>query len=359
MLVDLKPRLEQLQEHWQSLSPSLDLESKEATLDNLQAQMQVEGFWTDQEKAQKVSQEAAHLEKFVNNAQSLASRISNVGELLEIASENDFPEIEQEVTQIESLLSALELQVLLNGPYDAHDAIVSIHVGTGGQDAEEFTLWLQRMYLRYGEKQDFKVSVLEESTSDVGLKSCMLEIKGPFAYGYLKAEHGVQRLIRLSPFNAKNLRQTSFAKVEVIPLLEDNTNEIEIDPSDLRVDVFRSSGAGGQSVNTTDSAVRLTYLPLNIVVTCQNERSQMQNKENAMKVLKSKILQLKMQEQVDKVSEIKGASLKADFSNQIRTFTLQPYQLVKDHRTNYEEGNPEKVLDGHIEGFMEAYLKSN
>ena len=356
MLPELQSRLEELQKKWDSLSPTLGLEDKKARVKTLESEMSAEGFWNDQSKAQQVSQEAAHLGKFVEEAGNLESSIKNLGEFFDMAEESDLTELESELLRLEDCVSRLETQVLLSKEYDQNDAIVSIHVGTGGQDAEEFTLWLQRMYLRYAEKAEYKVTILEESRSDVGLKSCTLEIKGPLAYGYLKAEHGVQRLIRLSPFNAKNLRQTSFAKVEVIPLL-DQQGDFEIDPSDLRIDVFRSSGAGGQSVNTTDSAVRITYLPLNLVVTCQNERSQAQNKDNAMKVLRSKIAQLKTQEQVDKISEIKGASLKADFSNQIRTFTLQPYQLVKDHRTNYEEGNPEKVLDGEIGGFIEAFLR--
>jgi len=250
----------------------------------------------------------------------------------------------------------MEVETLLNGEYDENDVILSIHTGNGGQDAEDFSQMLLRMYLRFAERKGYKTQILEESASDDGIKSATIEINGPMAYGNLKSEHGVHRLIRLSPFNAKNLRQTSFSRVEVLPKIETD-DQVHIEESDIRIDVFRSSGAGGQSVNTTDSAVRITYLPLNLIVTCQNEKSQHQNKAAAMNVLRSRLAQLKLEQQASELKELRGDMMENAFGSQIRTYTLQPYKLVKDHRTNYEENQPDKVFDGALEGFVEAYLR--
>ncbi len=353
---ELLDRLKDLSQKFSAVKDKLNLEEKTKNLKSLNTQMEAAGFWDTPEKAQKIAQQASHLEQFIGVWQEIETNIRELPDLISMATESELEEMNDEVNFIEQTFSSKELELLFDGDYDESNAIVSIHVGTGGQDAEEFTLWLERMYLRYAEQQGWKATILEESTSEDGLKSATIHIQGAYAYGYLQAEHGVQRLIRLSPFNAKNLRQTSFAKVEVIPEVEDG-GAIDIAAEDIRTDVYRSSGAGGQSVNTTDSAVRITYLPLNIVVTCQNERSQQQNKETAMKILKSKLIQIKAEQQAERLDELRGDKLDANFGSQIRTFTLQPYRMVKDHRTDYEESDPQKVLDGSIGGFIEEWLR--
>ena len=354
---ELSEQIQQIQARYQEVVGKLDLDGKKKEQAVLATQMQAPDFWEDQNKAQKVSQKAAHLEKFIKVWQEIEQTITDLSDLIAISTEEDTADIKTELNTLERTFNSAETELLLSGPYDAHNALLSLHVGNGGQDAEDFCQILERMYLRFAETQGFKTKILEESTSDAGIKSAMIRIKGPLAYGFLKSEHGVHRLIRLSPFNAKSLRQTSFAKIEVLPEIEDQT-ELDIAESDLRVDVFRSSGAGGQSVNTTDSAVRITYLPLNLVVTCQNEKSQHQNKEAAMKVLKSRLLQLKLEQQAERLEELRGDKMDANFGSQIRTYTLQPYKMVKDHRTEYEVSNPEKVFDGEIMGFVGAFLRN-
>ena len=353
---ELLDRLRTLSEQFLSVREKLDLNSKKQTLKDFQLLMESPDFWADPESAQQISQKASHLEQFISSWSEIETGIIELPELLEMASEEEVSELTREVSLLEQNFSSKEVELLFSGEHDSANAIIAIHVGTGGQDAEEFTLWLERMYLRYADKKNWKATILEESATEDGLKSATIQIQGPNAYGFLQAEHGVQRLIRLSPFNAKNLRQTSFAKVEVIPEVDTDTT-LNIAVEDLRIDVFRSSGAGGQSVNTTDSAVRITYLPLNVVVTCQNERSQQQNKETAMKILTSKLLQIQAEQQAEKLDELRGDKMDANFGSQIRTFTLQPYRLVKDHRTEHEESDPQKVLDGSIDGFIEAWLR--
>lgn len=353
---DLLDRLTTLQERYKALSPALHLEDKQKELMNLHSQMEDPIFWNSQEQAQKVSQKAAHLEKHIHTWQNIEQQIKDFPELIDMAEDSDLNELMNNLNTLEQEFSSLETELFLSGEFDQGNAILSIHVGNGGQDAEDFTAMLLRMYLRFCEQKGYKTTIFDESTTEDGLKSATVEISGPMAYGWMKGEQGVHRLIRLSPFNAKNLRQTSFAGIEVLPEIEDE-KEMEIDPNDLRIDVFRSSGCGGQSVNTTDSAVRITYVPLNIVVTCQNEKSQLQNKESAMKVLKSRLLKLKHEQHVQKLEEIRGDRMDANFGSQIRTYTLHPYKMVKDHRTDFEHSNPEKVLDGDLDGFVEAYLR--
>ncbi len=350
---ELLERLENLQERFAKVEPNLDLEAKEVEIKTLQESMSAPNFWDDQANAQKVSQKASHLEQFVKSWHDIKTQISEFPELLEMS---DGGELTNDLELLEKKFDSAEIEMFLSGPHDNKNAILSIHTGNGGQDAEDFSQMLLRMYLRFAEEKGWKTQILEESLSDAGLKSAMVEISGPLAYGFLKGEHGVHRLIRLSPFNAKNLRQTSFSRVEILPEIENDT-EIEIAEKDIRVDVFRSSGAGGQSVNTTDSAVRITYLPLNLIVTCQNEKSQLQNKQSAMKVLKSRLLQLKLEQQAHEISDLRGDMMENSFGSQIRTYTLQPYKLVKDHRTDFEHSNPDKVFDGDLDGFVEAYLK--
>lgn len=267
-------------------------------------------------------------------------------------------EIEKKLKKFEKTLSKLEFKTFFSGKYDRSEAILSIHSGAGGVDAQDWAEMLLRMYLRFSEKHSFKTKIVDQSRGqEAGIKSVTLEISGLFAYGNLRSEAGVHRLVRLSPFNSDNLRQTSFALVEVLPVIE-QMKEVQINPEDIRVDVYRSSGAGGQGVNTTDSAVRITHLPTGIIVTCQNERSQLQNKEEALKILRAKLYQKYLAEAEKEKNKIRGDFVSAEWGSQIRSYVLHPYKLVKDHRTKYETANAEKVLGGDLDGFIEAYLKS-
>ena len=279
--------------------------------------------------------------------------------LLELETdEESIQELEQEIVLIKQKVEEVSLLLLLDGPYDKNDCTLEIHPGAGGTESCDWALMLYRMYTRWCEKKKYKVEVLDYQDGDeAGIKSVMIRVKGKNAYGYLKNEKGVHRLVRLSPFDSNNRRHTSFASVEVTPEIEQD-NSIEIDEKDLKIDVYRSTGAGGQGVNTTDSAVRITHLPTKIVVTCQNERSQIQNKEQALKVLKNKLLIKKLEEQNKELSEIKEEQMNINFGSQIRSYVLHPYSMVKDHRTNIETSNVEKVLDGNIDMFIESNLKN-
>jgi len=353
---EILERLSALTARYKKIEPTLALDKKKAEFEELQAQMSAPDFWNNPDNAQKISQKASALENFVKTWTAISDNLCDLPELADMADEKELPDIATELEKTEKDFNAGETETLLSGEYDGHNAILKISTGNGGQDAEDFSQMLLRMYLRYAERKGWKVQIMEESTSDVGLKSAMIEITGLNTYGFLKSEHGVHRLIRLSPFNAKSLRQTSFSRVEILPMIEQDT-DIDLAESDLRIDVFRSSGAGGQSVNTTDSAVRITYLPLNLVVTCQNEKSQLQNKQAAMKVLKSRLLQLQLEQNAEKIDELRGEQMENSFGSQIRTYTLQPYQLVKDHRTDFEMGSPDKAFDGELDGFADAFLR--
>ncbi len=344
-----------LEKQWHDLSGKLDLENLAKEVQSLQVKINEPDFWSTPDEAQKISQQAAQKESQLKRWQNLRDNLRDLSEMAESAQEAELAEFTPELENLQTQIKDARTETLLDGEYDDHNALLTLQVGNGGQDAEDFCQMLQRMYLRWAEQQGFKAQILEESRTDDGLRSCQLSLSGPMAYGLLRSEHGVHRLIRLSPFNAKSLRQTSFARVEVIPEIE-SESELIIDPSDLRIDVFRSGGAGGQSVNTTDSAVRITYLPINLVVTCQNEKSQHQNKDAAMKVLRSRLAQLKAEQQAAELNELRGDLLENSFGSQIRTYTLQPYKLVKDHRTDYEENQPDKVFDGNLKGFIESYL---
>ncbi len=353
---EILERLSALTTRYKEIESTLDLEEKKTKFEQLQSQMSASDFWNNPENAQKVSQKASGLETFIKIWTQIAENLRDLPELAEMADDKELQDIASELKTTEKNFAAGEIETLLSGEYDGYNAILKISTGNGGQDAEDFSQMLLRMYLRYAERKNWKVQIMEESTSDAGLKSAMLEISGLNAYGFLKSEHGVHRLIRLSPFNAKNLRQTSFSRVEILPAIEQDT-DIEIADSDLRIDVFRASGCGGQSVNTTDSAVRITYLPLNLVATCQNEKSQLQNKQAAMKVLKSRLLQLQLEQNAERIDELRGEQMENSFGSQIRTYTLQPYQLVKDHRTDCEMGSPDKVFDGELDTFVDAFLR--
>lgn len=315
-------------------------------------------FWNNTDRAQKVSKEVADLRGEVGDWEAMTQELTDLEELAKLDDESVRADIEQKFEELTALFFKMEFATMFAGAYDKNPAIISIHAGSGGTEAQDWTQMLTRMYMRYAEKKGWKVSVLWESRAeDVGLKSITLRIEGRWAYGYLKSEAGVHRLVRISPFDAEKMRHTTFALVEVIPELED-VAQIEIDPKDVRIDTFMSSGKGGQSVNTTYSAVRIVHLPTNISVSCQNERSQQQNKETAMKILKSKLHQLAVQEQEKEKIQLRGEYQSAEWGNQIRSYVLHPYKMVKDHRTNYETSNAEGVLEGEIEPFMEAYLRS-
>ena len=298
----------------------------------------------------------------VNNISDLKNKITDNLELLELidsSDENSLSDIEKDTNLLTESVEKTNLLLLLNGPYDKNNCILEIHPGAGGTESCDWASMLYRMYTRYCDKKGFKTEILDYQDGDeAGIKSVSILIKGLNAYGYLKNEKGIHRLVRLSPFDSNNRRHTSFASVEVTPEIEKN-DEIEIDEKDLKIDVYRSSGAGGQGVNTTDSAVRITHLPTKIVVTCQNERSQIQNKEHALNVLKNKLLILKMEQEEDELNKIKGETKEINFGSQIRSYVLHPYSMVKDHRTNVETSNTDKVLDGDLDLFIEENLKRN
>lgn len=322
----------------------------------LQQQMASPHFWQDNAKAQEVVKHEAKLRSRLEPWQHLQKEVADI---LELAKDETLAaELNEQLRSAQQKYDALQFNLQFSGRYDDHDAILRLSAGVGGTDAQDWAQMLERMYLRWAESGGMKAEVIEESAGEeAGLKSATLSISGAYAYGKLKSEHGVHRLVRLSPFNADNLRQTSFALVEVLPQI-DAPEEVQIDDKDLRVDVFRAGGHGGQSVNTTDSAVRITHLPTGIVVAIQNERSQLQNRETAMKILRSKLAQLQLEQHKDKLSELK-ATKSADWGSQIRNYVLHPYTLVKDTRTNYEEHDTQAVLNGKIDSFINEYLKQN
>ena len=301
------------------------------------------------------------LKDTIEKADGLMTQFEDIGLLIEMAyEENDeslIPDIEEELSQFETVFEEMRIQTLLSGEYDKDNAIVTLHAGAGGTESCDWASMLYRMYNRWAERKGFSVEVLDFLDGDVaGIKTVTFQVNGENAYGYLKAEKGVHRLVRISPFNAAGKRQTSFASCDVVPDIEDDI-DIEINEDDLRIDTYRASGAGGQHINKTSSAVRITHLPTGIVVQCQNERSQHSNKDKAMQMLKAKLCLLKEQEQADKVSDIRGEIKEIGWGNQIRSYVMQPYTLVKDHRTNAETGNVTNVLDGNIDLFINAYLK--
>ncbi len=297
----------------------------------------------------------------VEPVRALQRRTQDALELAEIDDESLRGELEPEVAAIEAEAAKRELNALLSGPYDKGNALLTINAGAGGTDSQDWAAMLERMYLRWAERRGFEAEVLDRNEGEeAGIKTVTIAINGRYAYGYMRTEKGTHRLVRLSPFNADHKRQTSFAQVEVLPDMSDTESgaDIQINPDDLRVDIYRSSSAGGQNVQKNATAVRLTHLPSGIVVSCQNERSQMQNRENAMRVLRARLLEMKREEQEKHLAELRGEYVKAEWGSQIRSYVLQPYKMVKDHRTEFETGNTQAVLDGEIDGFMEAYLRN-
>ncbi len=358
---EVTSQLDLLQTQISTALKAIDLNEKRQKIVLLEENMQDPGFWNDQKRAQQITREASHTRTFIERWEKLQKDLKELHELVPTIDVDHDPTSVREFTQMVMQLAkdwrALEIQTFLNGKYDANSAILSIHAGTGGKDAQDFADMLMRMYLRWTEKHEFKATILDQSMGEeVGLKSAMILIEGELAYGYLKGENGVHRLVRQSPFNAKASRETSFVLIEILPEISDDM-EIDIKKDDLRVDTYRSSAPGGQNVQKTDSAIRITHLPTNIVVTCQTERSQLQNKEHAMKVLHAKLVDMMEREQAKTLSDIKGGKVEMSWGNQIRSYVLHPYKMIKDHRTDYEERNVEPVLDGDIDGFIEAYLK--
>lgn len=318
-----------------------------------------EGFWDDREKAKKVLKEVKYWTHLTDRWEDIRKKRTDVEELNQLIEGENSPEAEdlkQEAEALQKLHQSAHVELFLSGRHDQSDALLILSAGTGGVDAQDWTDMLLRMYLRFAEKRGWKATIREKTiAAEAGIKSAVVEVSGMLAYGYLKSEHGVHRLVRLSPFNAKNLRQTSFALVEVLPILDDEEG-VEIDEKDLRIDTFRARGAGGQHVNTTDSAVRITHEPTGIVVSCQSERSQAQNKAHAMQVLRGKLIQKMAEEKRERVDELKGGYKEAAWGNQIRSYVFQPYTMVKDHRTNAETSQVDAVMDGDLDLFIEAYL---
>ncbi|MGB9798541.1 MAG: peptide chain release factor 2 [Thermanaerothrix sp.] len=357
---DLIERLENIKRHIHDLQVHLDLDKKRADLEALQKISEDPKLWDDPSHAQRVMKRLAEVKEELESWDRLTLRVQDLLDLAQLEDESLRTEIEQEVEDIEHDLEQRELDILLSGPYDRGNAILAIHAGAGGVDAQDWAAMLQRMYLRWAERHGYEVEILDYSEGEeAGIKSVTMVIAGRNAYGYLKAEKGVHRLVRLSPFDAAHRRHTSFALVEVLPEIASDSEEIVINPNDLRIDIFRSSSAGGQNVQKNATAVRITHLPTGIVVSCQNERSQLQNRENAMRVLRARLAALKQEEQERKLAELKGEYKKAEWGNQIRSYVLHPYQMVKDHRTDYEVGNTQAVLDGDLDGFIEAYLRQS
>jgi peptide chain release factor 2 len=316
-------------------------------------------LWDDPEAAQKTMQKIARLRQSIEDWQSLVQRAEDAIELVSLDDESLREDIERELILIQKELDQRETRALLSGPYDRDDAILAIHAGAGGTDSQDWAKMLQRMYLRWAEGRKFKTDILDLSEGEeAGIKSVTISVDGDFAYGNLRAEKGVHRLVRISPYDSAHKRHTSFALVEVLPQVE-RDDVIKINQSDLKIDTYRSAGAGGQNVQKNETAVRITHLPTGIVVTCQNERSQTQNKTNAMRVLKARLLDLKNQQQVEELAQIKGDYVSAEWGSQIRSYVLHPYQMVKDHRTDLETGNTTAVLDGDLDQFIEAYLRSS
>lgn len=342
-----------------SIEAVLDLEKLRADIAVLEEQAAAPSLWDDPEAAQKITSKLSHLQAEVRKAETLRGRIDDLAVLFELAEEMDDPdtlaEAETELGSVRKALDEMEVRTLLSGEYDEREALVNIRAEAGGVDASDFAERLQRMYLRWAERHGYSTEIYETSyAEEAGIKSTTFVVKAPYAYGTLSVEQGTHRLVRISPFDNQGRRQTSFAGVEILPVVE-SSDHVEIDESELRVDVYRASGPGGQGVNTTDSAVRITHLPTGIVVSCQNERSQIQNKASAMNVLQAKLLERQRQEERARMDALKDSG--SSWGNQMRSYVLHPYQMVKDLRTEFEVGNPQSVLDGEIDGFLEAGIR--
>lgn len=354
---DLKKKVEALEEEILETFQRLKLNKLEDELYDLRLQMSKPDFWSNRQNAQELSQREAIIAKRLQPWQKLQKNISETKELVKLKDDSMLDELQRQVINLAQDFEDLKKQLRFQGPYDDHDVILGLYAGAGGTDAQDWTQMLLRMYVRWAEKHSFVATVIDQTAGEeAGLKSATIQISGgEFLYGKLLGEHGVHRLVRQSPYNAGNLRQTSFAKVEVLPKI-DRPDELKIDEKDLKVEVFRAGGHGGQSVNTTDSAVRVTHIPTGISVAIQNERSQLQNKETALSVLRSRLVSLQMQQHVKTLQELKGSSQSAEWGNQIRNYVLHPYKQVKDLRTGFESSDVEKVLDGHLDPLVGAWV---
>ena len=327
-------------------------------LDKLEKEINAPTFWDDPAQAQHVSKIAAGLRDQVDDWHNLEHHLNDATELAGLEDESLRADLEIEISSLETELEKHSFTTMLSGPYDADDALLAIHAGAGGTDSQDWAAMLMRMYLRWAEKNGYQAEILDSSNGEeAGIKSTTISISGKYAYGYLRSEKGVHRLVRLSPFDAAHRRHTSFTLVEVLPQVAFDSPEVPIDPTDLKIDVFRSSGAGGQNVQKNATAIRITHLPSGIVVTCQNERSQSQNREFAMRILRSRLLEIQKAEKDEEIAILRGEYTKAEWGSQIRSYVIHPYQMVKDHRTEHETGNAQAVLDGNLEEFMEAYLR--
>ena len=345
----------------EELASALNVEHLKEQLAEYQEDMASDGFWDDMEKAQKVNQKAHAVEERINHIKKLGEKADDIEAMMELAEEAEDEEMASEIRSdlnaINADMEQLRLTTLLKDEYDANDCILALHAGAGGTEAQDWTSMLYRMYTRFAERMGFTVKELDYLDGDeAGTKSVTFQVSGEYAYGFLKSERGVHRLVRISPFDANARRHTSFSSLDVAPIIEDN-GAMEIRTEDLRIDTYRATGKGGQHVNRTDSAVRMTHLPTGIVVQCQNERSQIQNRETCMMMLRAKLAELHEKERAEQMSEVKGELKKIEWGSQIRSYVFQPYTMVKDHRTGYEVGGIDNVMDGDLEGFVTAYLK--
>ncbi|AQM40546.1 peptide chain release factor 2 [Staphylococcus cohnii] len=361
-LSEIKRNLDAYKEKLEQLRGLFDLEEKETNIQEYEEMMADPSFWDNQDKAQDVIDKNNALKSVVNAYRDLEANIEDMETTRELLLEEDDTsmkdDLEASVTHFQNELNQFELQLLLDGPYDANDAIIELHPGAGGTESQDWTNMLLRMYQRYCEQKGFKVEIADYLPGDeAGVKSVTMIVKGHNAYGFLKAEKGVHRLVRISPFDSSGRRHTSFASCDVIPQFNNTEIEVEINPDDITVDTFRASGAGGQHINKTESAIRITHHPTGIVVNNQNERSQIKNREAAMKTLKSKLYQLKIEEQEQEMAEIRGEQKEIGWGSQIRSYVFHPYAMVKDHRTNEETGKVDAVMDGDLGPFIEAYLR--
>lgn len=355
-----KLKLEALEKPLNGIKESLDLDSKAKRIEEIEADMEAPGFWDNPDKSNKEMKELKSLKSSFENYDALKSSLEDTKTLIEMAEEEEdtslVTEVEEEITKLEAKMEELRIQTLLSGEYDSCNAILTLHAGAGGTESCDWCQMLYRMYTRWAEKHDYSYEILDYlDGEEAGIKSVTIEISGDNAYGHLKSEHGIHRLVRISPFNAAGKRQTSFVSCDIMPDI-DKDIDIEINDDDLRIDTYRSSGAGGQHINKTSSAIRITHLPTGIVVQCQNERSQHQNKDKAMQMLKSRLYLLAQEENAKNAADIRGDVKDINFGSQIRSYILQPYTMVKDHRTGLDIGNAQMVLDGDIDPFINAYL---
>ena len=358
---EYKVKLNNIAPALKELAQALDLESAARELDMLQAESASDGFWDNLAKAQKIQQRIKNLQAKVDGQAKRQGQWDDLMALCEMGNEFEdeslIPELEEGFALLETEMEDARLDTLLTGEYDSSNVILTIHPGAGGTEAQDWAQMLYRMYTRWTERHGFTYQIMDYQEGDeAGIKSATIMIEGENAYGYLRGEHGVHRLVRVSPFDANARRQTSFAAVEVIPEITDDSKDVEIRPEDIEMQVYRSSGAGGQHINKTSSAVRLIHKPTGIVVSCQTQRDQFQNKETCMRMLRSKLIEIKEREHLDKISDIKGAQLKIEWGSQIRNYVFMPYTLVKDTRTGYETSNVNAVMDGGLDGFINAYL---